>query len=464
MANLEDLRIDSAVPRPRRRRRSPLPLALVVVAVAVALVFRFGGSLQQAGARIAPAKQVRVYTVPSAPAAPAGSFTAGGYLEVKPPGPTIVSSLIDGRIVELTVKPGDSVGAGDVVARLDGSLYQQDVAVQRGRVEMARASLSQQRAGFRTEEVDQARSRLREAQARQTQAEADFSRADLLLDEGVISRAEHDASRSALEQARARVSEAQSSLALLEAGQRPVDLAIYEAQVGAAQAELARAQTLLDKTVVRCPTSGVVLGQFVQPGGWVVRDTGEHPGGIISVMQPGQIQAWVDVNQRDIASVSVGQEVELVTDAFPDERIPGSVSQVMPSANLQKNTVQVKIAIPDPPAHLRPEMSVQITFKAPEEEGAEEQSTPVLLVPRLAVTTVDGKQAVYVISGGVAAVREVTTGGARGDQLEVLSGIGPGDQVVLEPAGVTAGAKVTAATDAPAAVPTETEGSTDDGS
>jgi HlyD family secretion protein len=91
---------------------------------------------------------------------------------------------------------------------------------------------------------------------------------------------------------------------------------------------------------------------------------------IASIFDPQQIQAWVDLNQRDSGTVFTGQDVELTTDADPQRPITGVVKQIMPQANLQKNTVQVKITIPDPPADFRPELSVKVVFLPPEESPA----------------------------------------------------------------------------------------------
>ena len=79
------------------------------------------------------------------------------------------------------------------------------------------------------------------------------------------------------------------------------------------------------------------------------------------------LQVWVDVNQRDVEQVTVGQQVLLQADAWRGRTVPGRVAAVMPKANLQRNTVEVKIEILSAAAQndapwLRPEMSVQVTF------------------------------------------------------------------------------------------------------
>ncbi len=119
----------------------------------------------------------------------------------------------------------------------------------------------------------------------------------------------------------------------------------------------------ISQCTLRAPCAGVVLEQYIQPGDWLAPGTdNSRSGAALSLFDPAQIQAWVDINQRDSASIGIGQRVELTTDAYAQRKVAGSVRSIMPAANLQKNTVQVKIAIVDPPPDFRPELSVKVTF------------------------------------------------------------------------------------------------------
>jgi multidrug resistance efflux pump len=230
-------------------------------------------------------------------------------------------------------------------------------------VEVARRRLELQQAGFRDEEIEQAAAALNSAQARQEQATADWERSQQLFERGVIARQELDAGQAAMRQAQAAVDNARARLELLQAGTRAEDLRIYEAELASAQAQLTQVQWDIAQCTLRAPRDGVVLDQLAQPGDWVAPATDDpQSAAVLSVFDPARIQAWVDVNQRDSSSVSVGQRVELTTDAQPERIIQGTVSRIMPQANLQKNTVQVKIAIADPPADFRPELSVKVVF------------------------------------------------------------------------------------------------------
>jgi len=327
-------------------------------------------SVPEFAPQVAPADQ----PVPRS-AGPAGSISAAGYLEVIPPGPAVVSTLIAGRVLEIAVIAGQSVQKGQVLARLDPGPLSQEAAVLNSRVELARSRLARQRAGFRSEEIERAEAALQGRQARLAQATADWERAEQLFGSGVIARQELDARQAAREQAGADAAAAEAELRLLRAGTRSEDLAIAEAELAAAQAELGRVQWELAQCTVRASDDGVVLEQYSQPGDWVTPGT-DNPrsGALMSIFDPRQLQAWVDVNQRDSGSLFVGQQAELTTDALPDRPVAAYIERIMPQANLQKNTVQVKLAIPEPPADFRPELSVKVLFLPPDDEP---NATPV---------------------------------------------------------------------------------------
>jgi RND family efflux transporter MFP subunit len=444
LANLEDLRIDAPVPKPRRSQRSSFPWVLLLAALA-GLVWYKQAELAPLLGRLQPARPVNIFTVPSAESGPAGSITAGGYLEVIPPGPQIVSALIDGRVNSLEVAEGEVVQAGQIVARLDSTLIEQEARVAAADVELARAQLDLLKAGFRSEELDRARANLDSADAALVRAQADEGRMKQLYDQGIISRAEYDAAVSALGQAQAERAARQSDLNLLAHGQRKEDISIAQARLESAQASLGRANTRIAQSVIKTPVSGVVFESYVQPGGWVSpSESNAHPGAILSVIDPAMIQAWVDINQRDISRISLGQRCELVTDSQPQRRIAAVVERFLPKANLQKNTVQAKLRIEAPPVDLRPEMSVQVTFMPA--EAADAAPVPAgVLVPKEAVLNDAQGSYVFVLSGSQASRRRVETLGEEAGQIRVSSGLGPGEQLITTPQGLSDGAKVSSA-------------------
>ncbi len=434
LASIDDLRIEEPPPRKRQRRTVRLAFGVLIIMV-------LGGTAWVLHANLRPSiAPVDVYVVPaSQSAAPGGSgFTAGGYLEVIPPGPVVVSTMIEGRVKSLRAVPGQTITQGDELARLDDVVYRQELDVQQAAVALAKAKLARLEAGFRTEEIAQAKANLDRAQGWLEKAKADEERLKPLAEAGTVAGKTYLTAVAELRAAQADVSARKAELDLRTKGYRKEDIAIARAESEQAEAELRRTQWKLEQCVIKAPISGVVFQQLVQPGDWVsANQRGEHRGALLTLALPSQIQAWVDVNQRDIGSVHVGQDVRLVTDANPERPINCRVERILPTANLQKNTVQVKVQIPKPPADFRPEMSVQVTF-IPRGENASQVSS-VVSVPATAVVTQSETTGVYVLLDGQAHFRQMTTGNEVDGMVTVLSGLNAGDRVILSPQSLTDG-------------------------
>lgn len=436
LATIDDLKIDSPVPgKAQRMRRLFLLGAVVVLALVAATAWFLRGHF---GLK---ATVVEVYTVPASNPGDGGGFTAGGYLEVIPPGPVVVSSMVEGRVQSVEVIEGQTIQAGQVLARLDDVLYRQQVKVQEATVALDRAKLARQEAGFRVEEIDQAKADLERAQARLTKAHLDYDRHAKLAEVQAIAEKVLQASVQELAAAKADVSGRQAELDLRTRGYRKEDIAIARAELVAAQAELERTRWKLDACVITAPTSGVILERFVQRGDWLSLTVSpsiqrERPSAIVSLVDPKQIQAWVDVNQRDSGRVFVGQEAFLATDAQPGRVVMGHVSRILPKANLQKNTVRVNVAIPDVPSDFRPEMSVKVTFVSGEEGS---HRSPGIAVPSSAVLHEGLRSVVYLYAEGRVRVRAVEVAGESGGRVMVQSGIAPGDHVIVNPEGLSEG-------------------------
>jgi multidrug resistance efflux pump len=379
MASVDDLRIDAPPPRPRHRGPSLTPWLLL--AGLALFVWWMAGRPMPAGLSAFqlgnPAGgKTTVVTPPAdgagtpdtamAAPAPAGSFSAGGYVEIVPPGPVAVSSLVAAKVDRLHVIPGDKVQRGQLVAELDSSLLVRQADVLRAQVQMAESQLALTKAGFRGEEVVEAQAGVDSAQARLDRARADADRTARLYEAGVVPRAQHDAAQSELGQAQAELASARSLLDLKRSGARREEIRIDESGLRVARAELARVAFEIAQCQLRSPVSGVVYDVHAAEGAWVdPQDNSDHPGAVLSVFNPRALQAYADVSQRDSARVSVGQPVEVVTDAYPQETLSGEVERLMPQASLQKNTVRAIIRFYAVPEFLKPEMNVKVTFLVP---------------------------------------------------------------------------------------------------
>ncbi len=276
-----------------------------------------GGTAWYLWPAAAPTAPTTVAAAPAeAPAAaasprPASVLTASGYVTARRL--ATVSSEITGKIAEVLVEEGMSVEAGQVLARLDTTLADFDVAV-------AEASA---RAAAATAEA----------------AAADLARLRGLPRGGVVSE-------SALTEAEAR---ARST----------------RAQAELAQAEAERAKAVRAKYEIRAPFAGVVTAKDAQPGEIVspaAAGGGSTRTGIVTIVDMSSLEIEVDVGESFIARVRPGQRVEATLDAYPDWRIPASVAAIIPTADRGKATVKVRVAIEARDPRVLPDMAAKTLF------------------------------------------------------------------------------------------------------
>lgn len=216
-------------------------------------------------------------------------------------------------------------------------------------------------------------------------------------------------------------------------------LAAAKARREQAQLTVEGAKITLDRMTIRAPMAGRVLTVDARPG---TRLAGMDPASqqsssvVLSLYDPQMLQVRVDVRLEDVPQVRVGQPATIETAALTAP-LSGIVSWVTTRADIQKNTLQVKVAIDNPPSVITPEMLGQVTFLAPPQESPTEdaeQDRLRLLVPRPLLVEASSGSAVWVADTlrGVARLQPVQVGKAGTDQLvEVAAGIDPTMKLIV---------------------------------
>ena len=307
---------------------------------------------------------------------------------------TTVSSKITGKVMEVLFEEGMKVEAGQVLARLDDS--------------NAQASLKLAEA-----EVISARSALAETRVRLAEAAKRLSRTTRLTSDQVVSAAEFDTAEA----------EAKSLEARLERQTAECTVSEYQVEVWRRQVE---------DTVVRSPFSGIAVTKDAQPGEMispVSAGGGFTRTGIGTIVDMGSLEIEVDVNESYIKRVRPGQEVEASLDAYPDWKIPCKVIAIIPTADRQKASVKVRIGFDRLDPRILPEMGVKVAFL--EAEGAANAKAGVL-IPRSAIVRKEGRDTVWVVSGGRLEQRAVTVGMFGADGASVVEGLKLGDVIVAD--------------------------------
>ncbi|MFN0133814.1 MAG: efflux RND transporter periplasmic adaptor subunit [Phycisphaerales bacterium] len=457
--------MNATVPRPRARWATRLLIpAAVLLATGGILAYAARDALQprlsvhvvaaipKAGLDVAPSD---VEPAPSSDSqspveAPLGPVVvqAPGWIE---PAPFAVSvpALAEGVVKEVLVLEGERIEAGQVVARLiddDARLMlraaEAVVAERASDIERARAELATAESQVLVERIaaDEVRdevTRKRDLVAVGGVGAGEFRRMEIRLG-GLEAKA-----------ATAEKMVSESRAALAQAGTAR-DAALV------ARDEAALRLTRMD---VRSPVAGVVLARLVEPGSRISMSSkgdagpgGSMTGAVVRVYDPAKLQVRVDVPLADAAKVGVGTHATVSTEALAEQTFSGVVTRVVHEANIQRNTVQFKVAIDAPSPVLKPEMLTRVKLHAPAAAGQRPRAGGTgasasgdgggdltLLVPTAAVALVGtDKGQVWVVdtSGGspVARRRDIVTAPSADEGFTaVTSGLRLTDRIILDP-------------------------------
>lgn len=390
--DLSRLTIDRDQPSPGMRRafRNALLLAgAAVVVVAAALWLLTRGAV--------PTVQVATATVAGGGGGRGGGaagVVANGYVVARTQ--ASVSAKVPGRLAYLGVSEGSRVREGEVIARLENADYSAAVM-------QAQATVAGEQATLLETQADRD----------ELQAEARRARDVRAQNANLVSAQDVELAESKAAQAAARVQAQQARIAAAEAGLR-----------------LARAT--LDNTLIKAPFAGTVLrkdaevGEVVAPsvGGGLTR------GAVVTMADLRTLEVEVDVNEAYIARIKGGQATRIILDAYPDTGFRGSVRQVVPTADRQKATVQVKVSILDHDARILPEMGARVEFLEPAGQAGG-AARPRVTVPAAAVRTQDDKAVVWIVSGERLERRDVDAGPVSGGFREIRTGLVGGETLLI---------------------------------
>lgn len=414
-------------------------------------------------------------------------FQAAGWVEPRPAS-VVVSSLAPGVIEELLVVQGQLVNKGEPIARLldtDAKIAlseaEAELAIREAELEAARAKFNSSKIAL--ENPIQLRAELAEANSELSRVEAELNvlpaaikaarTRSKLANETVEKKrlAGNAVSGSALREAKGELATETATAEQLVARQpvlrrqrealvRKRDalreqlelklepkrrFADADAAVKVAEAKRTRAQLIveaaelqLSRMTIRSPIDGRVLSLEATRG---KRVTGINPhtaqgsSAVMTLYDPQMLQVRVDVRLEDVPQVQIGQKTCIETASVPNG-LDGKVMWVTSQADIQKNTLQVKVAVINPPDMIRPEMLGQVTFLAPEQpesQSDESEERLRILVPQQLVANGEGGAHVWLADRETKTARRqsVTLGRAGTDELvEVASGLTPTDKII----------------------------------
>ncbi|MBW3563371.1 MAG: efflux RND transporter periplasmic adaptor subunit [Acidobacteria bacterium] len=383
---LDDLRIDRGDEEPRSPAGRWVAAGVLTV-ILLAAVWGFAARNQAPEVTVEEAVALNV----GGSADAATVLNANGYVTARRA--ATVSSKVTGRVTAVLVEEGMVVEEGEILARIDPATPE--------------AALRLAQAQARATE-----SALRETEVRIEEARLDLERAERLARERVASQQDLDRARTTLRALQARL-ETQRD-----------DLSVALRQVALRERDL-------DDTIIRAPFGGVVVsknaqeGEMISPmsaGGSFTRT------GICTIVDMSSLEIEVDVNEAYINRVTADQRVVAVLDAYPDWEIPGHVIAVIPTADRQKATVRVRIALDVEDARILPDMGVKVRFIA--EEDVASTLSSLTSLPGEAVRRDGESDIVFVVRDGRVERRAVNVASRQNERVLVRAGVSPGERVV----------------------------------
>ena len=428
---------------------------LLYILLGLVLVLIVGYSVAKKKGWVGKVPGVEVLVAKAGPTNIVEKVSASG--KVQPETEVKISPDVSGEIIELYVHEGDSVRKGQLLLRIRPDNYQAQVNMQNAQVGTQRAN------------VGQAQARLQQLMASAKQTELSFRRNASLYKQKVISQADYEASQAAYNASQEEINSAKQTIRA------------SQSTVSAASASLEEARKNLNKTTIYAPVSGTVSKLNVKKGERVVGTTQMAGTEIMRIANLNNMEVRVNVNENDVNNVSIGDSVEVEVDAYStkDEKFRGLVTNI---ANTAKDALtaeavtefEVRIRLlPESYQHLlrnvrghivvpfRPGMTASVDIITDRKGG-------VLSVPLAAVTTrsdsaktedakngprvsgrgsgtatavdpnaatkkADIQEVVFIIKDGKAVMTPVKTGISDFQNIEILSGVPVGAQVVSGP-------------------------------
>jgi HlyD family secretion protein len=394
--------------------------------------------------------------------------TASG--EIKPKNYINLGANAQGPITDIYVKEGDRVRKGQVIAKIESTQANADVQAQQATINTALADAAAAEAGMRAQSdaIDTAQAGLDRAKAEMERTKLNIDRAEALYKDKLIARQDYDQRHAEYDTAKAGITEAETRVAMAKAqeAQSRQQLSSAQRRVTQAKAGLTRIADVLEKHLVIAPLDGIVTNLPVRVGETVVPGIQSSAAStIMTVADMSLITAEVKVDETDIVNVKLDQQADVNIDAIPNRIFKGHVVEIGNTAILRSTGLaasqsavssqeakdfKVVIALDNPPDEIRPGLSctgkivtatrqkaLTIPIQAltvrqrgdldPPKKGvqAAEKIDPVKEKAKK-----EELQGVFVIRNGKAEFAQVNTGITGATDIEILSGLREGDQII----------------------------------
>ncbi len=335
----------------------------------------------------------------------------------------VIAATVEGPISYCPWREGDKVEtAADKPVKLieiNRELYRAEVAAAEAALEVARAKLADMQAGTRPEEVAKAQEAVRQFEESAIFAKNDLERITKLVESGALSGEALEKARVAHVAEQTRLAAARRHLEMLEAGFTKTAIAVQEAAVKEAQAKLALAKARLHECIIFAPFSGTITRVHVRAG-----DMAAVKAPLLEMADMSSLVIRVAIPEAYATAVHEGTTAKATIDSLPGKLFPAKVVRVYPELDRRMRTRTIELTIAGEAA-LAPGMFARVSL-------ALETVADAIVVPREAVlVTPAGGKTAFAVEDGKVSQRKITVGIEAGEKVQVLSGLKPGEKVVV---------------------------------
>jgi RND family efflux transporter MFP subunit len=333
-------------------------------------------------------------------------------------------SQVEGQLLEVNVDVGDVVSQGQILARQDDRLLLAGIAEAEAEVTAREGEVASAQA-----EVGEAQSAVEQARLEFQQAQSDLARQEQLYQEGVVTEQSVEQARTAVGTAEQVVRSAQERVRRLEQS-----VTVAQRRVIAQQAIALQEQERRSYTILTAPINGLVLERVTEPGN--LAQAGSE---ILKIGDFSQIKVAVQVSELEIATIQLGQSVQVRLDALPDEVVPGQVSRISPAADPTARLIPVEVTIPNRDGRLKSGLLARVNFSQPLSQRVVIPETALQTSELPGIPQDDAAESssgvVFVVNGSgesaTVLARSVQLGDRADGLVEIISGLRPGESFVV---------------------------------
>lgn len=331
-------------------------------------------------------------------------------------------AVVEGTIKYCPWREGDIIEKADQkIIEIYRPLYQQELAVAKGELAVKKAILEDLKFGSRPEEIAAAKENIIHFESCTKFAKIDLDRVVALVKTSAISKQEEEKVRVSYVKCKTQLEGAKDRLAMLEEGTKKTELAIAEAAVGKADANVDLAQAKVDECTIEAPFPGIITQVYVRPGDLIHLSSPRMP--LIEMMDPKSLIVRAGLPESAAAHISKGTKLIVCLDAYPGKKFNAEIERIHPQIELNSRTRIIEARILEP-VKLIPRMFARVSVQGRVVENA-------VVVPDSAIiTTPRGEHVVFVVKNGKAEMRKVEIGLEKGSNVQITGGVIAGEIVI----------------------------------